>query len=409
MVWLGTNDLGTNDAERTPVTPMTLFLLVLLVAVSTGAVVVWASSRRRGGPSDDLLATLRAELDLQRRELETQRDDTLHQAIRSVVAITSEQLGQQLEAGSQQLDHRNELVGERLQVMDEQLKEVRGLVSMLEQRRAASMGELAERLEVTGRATAELSRTTDALRQALSSSQTRGQWGERMAEDVLRTAGFVKGINYLKQASTAAGRPDFSFPLPAGRVVHMDVKFPLDNYLRHLEAATDDERARTLKDFRRDVRNRVKELSRRDYIDTVDGTLDQVLMFLPNEHLYAFIHQHDPELLDIALRAKVVLCSPLTLFAVLAVIRQAVDDHVMHVRSGEILEALGSFGKQWEMFTDELDKLGKRIDSARTAFESVNGPRRRQLERQLDKVDELRRGEAEAAIVALPGHRAAAG
>lgn len=401
--------LGTNDAERMPVTPMTLFLLVLLVVVSIGAVVVWASSRRRGASADDLLATLRAELDMQRRELETQRDDTLHQAIRSVIAITSEQLGQQLEAGSRQLDHRNELVGERLQVMDEQLKEVRGLVSMLEQRRAASMGELAERLEVTGRATAELSRTTDALRQALSSSQTRGQWGERMAEDVLRTAGFVKGINYLKQASTSAGRPDFSFPLPAGRVVHMDVKFPFDNYLRHLESTTDGERARTLKDFRRDVRNRVKELSRRDYIDTVDGTLDQVLMFLPNEHLYAFIHEHDPELLDIALRAKVVLCSPMTLFAVLAVIRQAVDDHVMHVRSGEILDALGSFGKQWEMFTDELDKLGKRIDGAKNAFEAVNGPRRRQLERQLDKVDELRRGEAEAAIVALPSQQAAAG
>ena len=386
-----------------------MMLVLLALAGAAGAVVARLLARRRGTMAQDLIGSLRAELDKQRHEFEAQRDDALHRAIQSVVAITSDQLGHHMQAGTDQLDHRNELVGERLQAMDEHLKEVRSLVGMLEQRRATSMGELAERLEFAGRATAELSRTTDALRSALSSSQVRGQWGERMAEDVLRTAGFVKGINYLKQASTNAGRPDYSFPLPAGRVVHMDVKFPLDNYMRHLEAATDHERGTTLKDFRRDVRNRVKELSRRDYIDTVDGTLDQVLLFLPNEHLYAFIHEHDPALLDIALRSKVVLCSPLTLFAVLAVIRQAVDDHVMHVRSGEILDVLGSFGKQWDQFTEELERLGKRLDSARNAFESVNGPRRRQLERQLDRVEDLRRGEAEAAIVSLPGRQAAAG
>ena len=44
-------------------------------------------------------------------------------------------------------------------------------------------------------------------------------------------------------------------------MLHMDVKFPVDNYLRHLEATTDHERDAAAKAFLRDVRNRVKELS----------------------------------------------------------------------------------------------------------------------------------------------------
>ena len=35
------------------------------------------------------------------------------------------------------------------------------------------------------------------------STKARGQWGERMAEDVLRLAGFVEGVNYRKRQALA--------------------------------------------------------------------------------------------------------------------------------------------------------------------------------------------------------------
>ena len=49
-------------------------------------------------------------------------------------------------------------------------------------------------------------------------------------------------------------------------------------------------------------------------------------MFIPNEQVYAFINEHDRLLLDDALRNRVILCSPITLYAILAVIRQAVEN-----------------------------------------------------------------------------------
>ena len=56
--------------------------------------------------------------------------------------------------------------------------------------------------------TQHLAVTAQSLREVLSSSKARGQWGERMAEDVLRRAGFVEHVNYEKQVAVEGGRAD---------------------------------------------------------------------------------------------------------------------------------------------------------------------------------------------------------
>jgi DNA recombination protein RmuC len=102
------------------------------------------------------------------------------------------------------------------------------------------------------------------------------------------------------------------------------------------------------------------------------------------------VYEQDPLLLDDALRQRVVLCSPLTLFALLGVIRQAFDNFVVEQTSSEILAVLGRFSQQWDKFTGALDTLDRRLDAARRAFDDVNGPRRRQLERPLARLEALR-------------------
>jgi DNA recombination protein RmuC len=278
----------------------------------------------------------------------------------------------------------------RLAGMRADLERVSELVHALERSRERQYGALAEQIAAAGARTAELSETTRALREALASSQARGQWGERMAEDVLRAAGFAEGVNYRKQrALDGGGIPDFTFLLPEGREVCMDVKFPLDNYLRHLRATSDPEAAQARSAFLRDVRGHVRALARRGYLDG-DTTVDCLLLFIPNEQLYAFLCEEDPDLLDDALGQKVVLCSPMTLFAVLAVIREAVEVFQLARTSDEILAALGGFAKQWGAFTEQLDKLGTHLERAESAFEALTTTRRRQLERQLDRVEDLR-------------------
>ncbi|HZL82797.1 MAG TPA: DNA recombination protein RmuC, partial [Candidatus Deferrimicrobium sp.] len=181
-----------------------------------------------------------------------------------------------------------------------------------------------------------------------------------------------EGGNYVRQTVQNTGnRPDFTFLLPNSLVLNMDVKFPVDNYLKAINAeATSDVKQHT-DSFVRDVRARIKEITTRDYIDEEHGTVSCVLLFVPIKSVFAFAQENDPNLIDYALQQRVVLCSPSTLFAVLAIIRQAVDTFTVKQRSKEMLAILGAFRKQWKAFVDEFDKLGKHLDQAKDNYAAL--------------------------------------
>jgi DNA recombination protein RmuC len=280
----------------------------------------------------------------------------------------------------------------RSEVRDE-INRLGQLVHQIGQRNAEQFGQVDAALRVHAELTQNLSSNTQQLREALANPKSRGQWGERMAEDILRQAGFVEHVNYRKQSAIEGGRtiPDYTFLLPRGHVLYMDVKFPLNSYVRYLEAGSDTERSTHRANFLRDVRQRVRELSGREYArNSTAPAVDYVLLFLPNETVHAFIHEHDPALVDDALSQRVVLCSPLTLFAFLGVIRQAFDNFVIEQTSDEILSLLGAFSQQWNNYTDAMETVKRRLDSAQKAFDELTGPRKRQLERPLVAIENLR-------------------
>ena len=318
--------------------------------------------------------------------------DALSTAINEFLKLAKAKLESAREVDANELDKKKALIDQQLQQMTAKLENVSTLMKDLEKDRSEKFGQLAGQLQTAGQQTQALMQTTNSLREALSSTKARGQWGERMAEDVLRLAGFIENVNYLKQKTIegVGSRPDFTFLLPKSLKLHMDVKFPLDNYIRFLEAGSDGEKAKFRGDFLRDARARVKEITTREYIDAESNTVDYVLLFIPNEQIYAFIHEQDSSILDEGIRNKVVFCSPITLFAVLAVVRQAVDNFALERTSNEILSLLGAFKKQWDEFAAKLDLLGKKIGDVMKEYDALMTTRKRQLERPLNKIEDLR-------------------
>ncbi len=318
--------------------------------------------------------------------------EALSKSTEEFLKLAKTRLESEREIGSKELDAKKGLIDQQLKQMTAKLEDVSRVMSELEKDRVRKFGELASQLTIANQQSAALMHTTNLLREALASTKARGQWGERMAEDVLRLAGFIEDVNYFKQKSIDEGRsrPDFTFLLPRDLKLNMDVKFPLDNYVRFLETDTDTEKARFRNDFLRDVKNRVKEVTSREYINPEQNTVDYVLLFIPNEQIYSFIHEQDSTILDEGIKNRVIFCSPITLFAVLAVIRQAVDNFALEKTSNEILSLLGSFKNQWNEFLKKLDLLGKRIADAQKEYEALTTTRRRQLERPLNKIDDLR-------------------
>jgi DNA recombination protein RmuC len=140
----------------------------------------------------------------------------------------------------------------------------------------------------------------------------------------------------------------------------------------------------------RDVRDRVKELTSRGYLDAPDETVDLLLLFIPNDGVYSFVAEHDRDLFDNALRNKIVVCSPMTLYAVLAVVRQAVDNFRLERTSNEILRLLGDFSIQWEKYAAQLEKVQQRFDSVAKEYTALMSTRHRALQRPLDQIDALR-------------------
>ncbi len=324
--------------------------------------------------------------------------------LRSLLELAEQKFATERVKQSAELDEKRKAVETAVSRLSDQLKDYEKLMREFEAERGQKYGSLEKGLKDASETTQKLTATTEGLRSLLDNSRARGQWGERMADDILRASGLQENVQYLKNRAqeTSASRPDFTFLLPDGHKLNMDVKFPLDNYLRLTNAQTDDERGRFKDQFLRDVKNRIKEIQKRDYINPEEKTLDYVLLFIPNEQVYGFIHEAVPGLVDEALAQKVVLCSPFTLYAVLSVVRQSFDNFHFARATQEVLSLISNFAAVYEKFRERFHKLGDELDKTRAAYDEISQTSFKRLDSAVAKIDKARKGESEKELPAAP-------
>jgi DNA recombination protein RmuC len=308
------------------------------------------------------------------------REESIKLAADRVAEASSERLGKSAKDIDTSLRSVQESLSQRMQQMDIEIKRLHD--------------QNAEKFGNVDRAVNDLVKRTSDLNNVLSSSQARGQWGERMAEDMLRAAGFIEGANYKKQNTIeGGGRPDYTFMMPPDRVLYMDVKFPMDSYTAFVAAVDQASRDSLKKDFITAVRARVTELQKRDYaVVTTEHSLDYVLLFVPNESITGFIHEADPNLIDWALAQKVVLCSPLNLYAFLVVIRQATESFHTEQAASHMMQLMNKFKVQWEKYVKSLDQVKKSFDKMQGELDVLTvGARYKKLAGEVKKIDDLRK------------------
>jgi DNA recombination protein RmuC len=318
---------------------------------------------------------------LSRKALSENADDFLKLAEKTLKSQTIE--------GTKELEGKKDLIEKSLKEMDKTLSDVKQRIEDVSKGNIKVSALVDSHEKITSR----LMDTTDHLTQALASSKKRGEWGERMAEDIINLVGMVEGVNYVKQKTLegSAGRPDYTFLMPNNLKLNMDVKFPLDNYINYLNADSENDRKRYKDELIKSTKVMIKDVTGREYINPADNTVDYVLVFIPNEQVYGFINESDATIMDEALKRKVVLCSPFTLYAVLAVIRQSIENFNLEQATAEMQILLGNFYKQWNLYKRSFDNMGKKIDEARREYEALVTTRTNKLEVPLRKIDELRK------------------
>ena len=355
-------------------------LLYLLLGFAGGCIVTALLYRQKMKSIEALEEARKGDQEGMEKTFESLSYAALKESTSEFLKLAKETLSTQTEAGEAKLDEKKKLIDARLETMGKNLD------NLLKETVKLKTGLTSSQTE-----TNRLRETTEDLRNVLSSSQARGQWGEKMVEDILNLVGLVEHINFVKQKQVESGeKPDFTFLLPNKKKVNLDAKFPLAHYERFVAADDEAVQETEKKQFLADVKGHIKTVADRDYINPAENTVDYVLVFIPNESIYAFIHQSDPAILDFALEKRIILCSPITLYAVVSLIHQAVSNFAMEERAGEIMKLLADFQKQWDLFKGVLETMGKRIESAQMEYEKLTTTRTRQLEKPLNKIEEIR-------------------
>jgi DNA recombination protein RmuC len=312
------------------------------------------------------------------------------------IKLAEEKLRSQTIEGKKELETKKELIDQNIESIGKTLSEVQKKIEEVGKTNGEKYTEVATLIKKHEEVTSKLRDTTEHLSRALASPKKRGEWGERMAEDIIRLAGMVEGVNYIKQKTldSSSGRPDYTFFMPNNLKINMDVKFPVDNYLHYLNAESEHDKRRYRDELLKNTKVMIKQVTTRDYINTAENTVDYVIIFIPNEQVYSFINESDTTIMDEALKQKVVLCSPFTLYAVLAVIRQAIENFNLEKTASEILKLLSEFTKQWNAYKEKFRLMGERLDAAKKEYDTLVTTRTSMLERPLKKIEDMRKQQA---------------
>ena len=282
------------------------------------------------------------------------------------------------------IENNQKLFAQIMKGLEKQLETTRKDTGDIKNQNAA----IKEQLSITSEATKGLQASTEGLKNLLANNRLRGEWGEQVAEDLLLAAGFVEKLNYLKQTSTAHGRPDFTILLPDGYRLNVDAKFPFDDLIKYQEAEDKTEKNRALRNFSASIKQKIKDITSKDYIDPENQTLDFVIMFIPNEMIFSFVYEKLPDIQQYSSERKVIMTGPFGFTAVLRMILQAHKNFHHEKGLQEILGLIAKFQEEYEKFGESVERLGRQIDTVKSTYLEVEGTRSRQLTRVVRQIGE---------------------
>lgn len=310
----------------------------------------------------------------------------LDQANESLVRMADQKLGAESSKSRLDLENKREEIERLVKVIQEDLKESKKELELSDKERINSFSALKNSLDEYKKITEQLSVSTENLKKVLSNNQLRGQFGEQVADDLLKMAGFVVGENYTRQESDNGARPDFTVYLPDRTKINIDAKFPYSALQRMTETDDSDAKKRYMKEFESDIKEKIKQVTTREYISPEDRTVDFVILFIPNEMIFSFIYDKMPQIWEDAMAKKVVLAGPFSFTAILRMVKQAYENFRVQENIFKIVGHVQSVEKEFDKFSDEFDKVGVKIDQLQKQYSDVSTTRVNQMKRKMDLV-----------------------
>ena len=299
-------------------------------------------------------------------ERETARAAETERHLADVMRLQSEMTGRMqtmAEIFGRGTTNLAQLVNDRL---DAQCQRVGQAIQETNTKTTESLSKLHERLAVIDRAQTnitQLSSEVVSLQQILSNKQTRGAFGQGRMETIVGD-GLAAG-SYAFQTTLSNGRrPDCVVFMPNGApALVIDAKFPLESWQRITEAQSPEELKLAMAGFRSDVAVHVRAISENYLI--AGETQDTAFMFVPSESIFADIHERFEDVVQRAIRARVVIVSPSILMLSIQVVQALLRDVRMREEAHKIQKEVR------ELLLD-VGRLDERVRKLQTHFQQAS-------------------------------------
>lgn len=216
---------------------------------------------------------------------------------------------------------------------------------------------------------------TTKIAGALSSSQTRGKFGEAQLEQLLENAGLIEGEHFTRQKSISdndekIGIPDVSISLPGSSVLFIDSKFPFERILDAFEEKDADRREALIVEHAKDLLKHVDALAKRGYADK-DSSPNFVVLFAPFESILTEALRVDSRLLEKAFSKGVTIATPTTMMALLRTVGYIFSRNRLAESATEIQELAGTFLKNVASLHSKIVTVGDRLKSTLKAYNEM--------------------------------------
>lgn len=242
---------------------------------------------------------------------------------------------------------------------------------------ADSLGELRGLLDGVSRQQDRLVTEATQWNQLLGHAGDRGRWGELTLQNLVEAAGLREHTDFDVQVHVSdgerTGRPDLVLHLPSGGCVPVDSKATWEAYRDSLDTEEPRAREELLDKHARNVRSCVQTLAQKAYWSQFARAPEMVVLFIPSEAVFAAAAARDPELLAYAIRQRVVITTPSTLFALLQVVAVGWHQAELSENADQIRELGAVLVKRLADVTQQLAKASRGLDSAVRAHNEVVG------------------------------------
>lgn len=282
------------------------------------------------------------------------------------IKLTQNNINTTLELHRNSIDHN---FSKLLQRVDDQLYKISSNVehklSNGFDKTTETFGDIVKRLALIDHAQkkiTDLSTQMVSLQNILDNKTARGAFGEIQLENIVKN--MIPENNYKMQYTLSnKHRVDcmLFLPKPTNNLC-IDAKFPLENFKRIQQETLPEAKTKLYKAFKTDLKKHIIDISSK-YI--VPGeTANGAILFLPAEQIFAEIHTNMLDLVELAQKHKVWLCSPTTMMAVVTTVCASIRDHATEKHFNSIKSQLDHLSKDFKNLEKYIEKVGRHINLA---------------------------------------------